>query len=90
MDRAGAVVLNSSLWSPRRFRCNHSEIIKPSRVTVIVPASGPNSKTEVKTKVSETDRVAGIDGNLIVMDPLSNVSNASRNHWGGTGSEHRV
>ena len=55
-------------------------MIRPSKVTVIVPAAVPNNRTEVKTKVSETEIVAGIDGSLMVIEPLSNVSAARRNH----------
>jgi hypothetical protein len=58
-------------------------------VTVIVPAAVPNSNTEVKTNVSETEIVEGIEGNLIVIEPLSNVSAARRNHCDGTGAEYR-
>ena len=46
----------------------------------MVPAAVPKSRTEVKTKVSETDSVAGTDGSLTVIDPLSRVSSASKNH----------
>ena len=65
-------------------------MIKPSSVTVMVPAAVPNNKTDVKTNVSETESVAGMDGSLIVMDPLSNVRAARRNHWVGTGAEYRT
>ena len=39
-------------------------MISPSRATVKVPAEGPNNNTEVKTKVSETESEAGIDGSF--------------------------
>ena len=45
-----------------------------SRATVRVPAAGPNRRTEVNTKVSETDMVAGSDGSLTVAEPLTSVS----------------
>ena len=49
---------------------------KASSATVTVPAAGPNNRTEVKTNVSETEIVAGSEGNLIVADPLTNVRRA--------------
>src|SRR4030095_8257097 len=85
IERAGAVVLNRSLWNSSFLRCNQREMIKPSSVTVIVPAAVPNSKTEAKTNVSDTEIVAGIDGSRTVIDPLRSVSAASKNHRGLTG-----
>ena len=65
-------------------------MIKPSRVTVNVPAAVPNSRTEVKTNVSDTEIDASIPGSLIVMEPLSSVSAARTNHWDVTGVEPSV
>jgi hypothetical protein len=65
-------------------------MIKPSSVTVMVPAAVPNNKTDVNTNVSETEIVAGIDGSFIVIDPLSNVRAARRNHCDGTGTEYNA
>src|SRR6476620_8564992 len=48
-------------------------MMSPSSATVSVPAGAPKSKTEVKTKVSETERLAGIEGSLTVADPLITV-----------------
>jgi len=45
-----------------------------------VPAAVPKSSTDVKTNVSDTEMVAGIEGSFTVMEPLSNVSAASMNH----------
>ena len=44
-----------------------------SSATVTVPADGPNRITDVKTKVSETETVAGKEGNATVADPLTKV-----------------
>ena len=55
---------------------DQADITKASRATVIVPAAGPNNKTEVKTNVSETEIVAGREGSLIVAEPLTSVSKA--------------
>ena len=85
IESAGAVVLKTSLWSPSCFSLKPQRNDRPSRVTVIVPAAVPNNRTEVKTNVSETEIVAGIDGNLTVIDPLSSVRAASRNHCDVTG-----
>ena len=41
-----------------------------SSATVTVPADEPNRITEVKTNVSDTETVAGIDGRETVADPL--------------------
>ncbi len=50
-----------------------------SKETVNVPAAGPNSRTDVKTKVSEIDIVAGTDGSFTVAEPLIKVSIARMN-----------
>src|SRR6476661_5163776 len=47
-----------------------------SSATVTVPADGPNRITEVKTNVSDTETVAGIDGSETVADPLRRVNRA--------------
>jgi hypothetical protein len=44
-----------------------------SSATVIVPAADPKRSTDVKTKVSETEIVAGRDGSLTVAEPLTRV-----------------
>ena len=87
IDNAGAVVLKSSLWNPIPFLQSHREIIKPSSVTVMVPAAAPNNSTEVKTNVSDTEIEASIPGSLMVIEPLSNVSAAKTNHCDVTGVE---
>ena len=63
-------MLKSTLWNSFRFLLSQSEMISPSRATVRVPAGGPNSRTDVKTNVSETESEAGIEGSLTVADPL--------------------
>jgi len=45
------------------------------------PAAGPNKRTEINTKVSETDSTADIDGILTLADPLKIVSAARISHW---------
>ena len=70
-------MLNSIRWNSFRFLLSQSEMMSPSRATVRVPAGGPNSNTEVKTNVSETDSEAGIEGSLTVADPLIAVRAAS-------------
>ena len=57
-------MLKRILWNSFRFLLSQSEMISPSSATVRVPAGGPNSKTDVKTNVSETDSEAGIEGVL--------------------------
>lgn len=90
IDRDGAVVLNKSLWNPIRFLHSHNEMIKPSSVTVRVPAAVPNNSTDVKTKVSETEIDASIPGSLMVIEPLSSVSAARTNHCDVTGVAPRA
>jgi hypothetical protein len=52
-------------------------MIRPSRATMSVPTGAPNRITDVKTNVSETERLAGIEGSLTVAEPLKMV-NAAR------------
>lgn len=52
----------------------------------MVPAAVPNKSTEAKTNVSETEIVAGIDGSLTGMEPLSKVRTARISHCGVTDS----
>ena len=65
-------------------------MIRLSRATTIVAAAGPKSNTAAKTKVSETDRRAGIVGTLTVNDPLRRVSPARMNHSYPTGLAYRL
>jgi len=46
----------------------------------MVPAAGPYSRTAEKTKVSEIEIEAGIDGSLTVADPLINVRATNRKY----------
>ena len=62
-------------------------MIRPSRVTVIVPAAVPNNSTDVNTNVSETEIVASIEGSLTVIEPRKSVSAARTNHCEVTGVE---
>ena len=48
-----------------------------SSATVTVPAEDPKRITDVNTKVSDTETVAGSDGSDTVADPLRRVSTAS-------------
>ena len=61
-----------------------------SIATVTVPAQLPKSRTDAKTNVSETERRAGIDGILIVNDPVNSVSTASTSHSFSSGCWIRV
>ena len=56
----------------------------------MVPAAGPNRRTEVKTKVSETDIVAGTDGSLTVAEPLISVSTARTNQFHPIGTAYNA
>jgi hypothetical protein len=55
-------------------------MIRPSSATIVAPAEGPNNSTEVKTKVSEIEMVAGTDGSFTVAEPLRRVRAARVNH----------
>jgi len=77
---AGALVLNSNLPALCPFRNNQSDITSPSSPAIKVPTSRPKRRTAAKTKTSETDRVAGMEGILIVMEPLRSVRAAKGSH----------
>jgi len=72
VDRAGSAMLNSVRCS-RRLVCV-AEAHSPSSATIIDAGAGPNSSSEVKTKISDTDTVAGWPGILILNRPLTIVS----------------
>jgi hypothetical protein len=55
-------------------------MMRPSRATVMVAAGVPKRRTQEKTKVSETEIVAGTEGTLIVNEPLNKVRAASIVH----------
>src|SRR5437773_10656451 len=90
MEIAGAAVLNNILWTEPRRGLIQKVMIKHSSATVRAPASAPNIKTDAKTKVSETERYALIDGTFTVNEPVRRVSAANTNHWVLTGSRYRV
>ena len=50
-----------------------------SSATVTVAGDVPNSRTLVKTNVSETEMVTGTPGTFTVKTPLNRVSNARIN-----------
>src|SRR5476649_1577144 len=77
---AGAVALNRSLRGDRFAFVDQNNMTTASRTTVMVPADGPNSSTDVKTNVSETESLAEIAGTFTVKDPVSSVRAASMNH----------
>jgi hypothetical protein len=58
---------------------------KASSATVRVPAAGPNSRTAVKTNVSEMEIVAGTEGSFTVAEPLISVRTAKRSQRQLTG-----
>ena len=62
------------------------EMTNASRATVTVPAAGPKRRADVKTKVSETDMVAGTDGSFTVAEPLKSVRMASTTQFQPSGS----
>ena len=61
-------------------------IVRHSSRTVTAPADGPKSRTEVKTKVSDTEIWALMEGTLTVKEPVRRVSAARVNHCGPIGS----
>ena len=79
-DNAGADMLNKALYGSRRRFAIQYEAIRPSSATIMVPAAGPYSRTAEKTKVSEIEIEAGIDGSLTVADPLINVRASNRKY----------
>jgi hypothetical protein len=89
-EMVGAERLNRTLTARCDLLCAQSDMIKLSRATTMVAAEGPNIRTAANTKVSETERRAGIEGTLIVNDPLKRVSPAQTNHSTPTGWCQRV
>jgi hypothetical protein len=51
-------------------------MMKPSSATIRVPGAVPKRSIAVKTNVSETEILAGIEGTLTVKYPLKNVRTA--------------
>src|SRR5262245_4775990 len=85
IEAAGAAMLKRARYhSGRRFAIQN-EMTRPSSATVIVPADGPNRRTDAKTNVSETEIEAPAVGKLTVAEPLINVRAASRYHGSGSG-----
>ncbi len=68
----------------------HNEMTSVSNKTVSVPAAAPNSRTEAKTNVSDTEILEGMDGTLIVNEPVRSVRAARANHSGGIGFQNRT
>ena len=68
------------------FRPSQKEMTSVSSTTVIVAAGAPNSRAAAKTKVSDTDSLAGMPGTLTVNEPLRRVKSASINHRGSSGA----
>ena len=63
-----------------RLLANQKDITRVSRATVRVPAAVPKSRTDVKTKVSEMEIVAGTETSLTVAEPLIRVRAARMSH----------
>jgi hypothetical protein len=61
-------------------------MIRHSSRTVIAPAAGPKRSTAAKTNVSETERLAFVEGTLTVNDPVKSVRIARMNHCEPIGS----
>ena len=78
---AGAAALKSNRLGVLLAVFIQNEITSASKTTVTVPAAVPNSNTEVKTNVSETERLAGRDGSWIVKQPAKTVNDTRTNHW---------
>src|SRR5258707_12399960 len=76
---AGAETLKRSLRSDRLPPLNQNDMTSTSRTTVIVPADGPNSNTDVKTNVSETESLADSDGTFTVKEPVNRAKPARTN-----------
>jgi hypothetical protein len=75
----GAERLNSILSIRLDVRWIQREMMRLSSATTNVAAGGPNIKTAAKTNVSDTDKRAGMDGTLIVNEPLRRVKPAQTN-----------
>src|SRR5215210_1316018 len=84
IETAGAAMLNRARYHSGRRLAIQKEMTSPSSATVMVPADGPNSRTDAKTKVSETEIDAPAVGRFTVADPLTNVSAASMYHLRGS------
>src|SRR5665213_603250 len=85
---AGAAILNSTTRTDLRCGFIQNRMMRHSNKTVIAPAAAPKSSTEAKTNVSETERLALVDGTLTVNDPVSSVSVARTNHCLPMGSTY--
>src|SRR5215207_275579 len=80
MAIAGAAALNNRRAGVLLAVFCQNEMTKASMTTVTVPAAEPNNRTDVKTKVSDTERLTGTDGSLIVKQPASTVMAARISH----------
>ena len=65
-------------------RCHPSTRL--SNASVIAPASGPNSRTQVNANISDGEKYAEVDGTLSVMRPLTTVSATNTSSCAGTPS----
>jgi hypothetical protein len=80
IDKAAAETLNNIREGSRVLLAPAAMMTRISIATVIVPAHVPNSRTEAKTNVSETESLAVIEGSLIVKAPVKRVSTARTSH----------
>src|SRR6478672_1431589 len=85
MEMPAAARLKTQRYSERRSLRVQSVTTSVSRTTVSVPAGTPNSRTDAKTKVSETVSLAVVEGTLIVNEPVRRVSAARTSHSGPIG-----
>src|SRR6516162_6635364 len=85
IEIAGAAVLKRILCTERACGFIQNRIVRHSNRTVAAPAEGPKRRTEAKTNVSETERLALMDGTLTVNDPVRRVKPAMISHWGPMG-----
>ena len=80
MDSATADKLNSERNGDREASLSHSDITKQSEATMTVAGAGPNRRTDAKTKASETEMRAAIEGTFTEKDPVRSVSAARITH----------
>ena len=80
MANATAHTLNTDRSEDRLTSRIQSEMTEQSMATMTVAVLGPNSRTEAKTKASETEMRAAIDGIFTENDPVKKVNAARINH----------
>src|SRR5262245_50275280 len=82
-------MLNSTRCASRVSGFIQKTTTMHSITTVAVPAGVPKSKIDAKTKASETEMNALIEGTLTLKEPVSRVNRARITHRLPIGSEAR-